>query len=440
MRATILFLLAAMASFAADFPQPTGHVNDFVQILPDADRQNLEARLRAYEQSTSIEIAVAIVPSLQGETVNNFARELFQAWGIGKRDKNNGVLFLWAPNDRKVRIQVGYGLEQDLPDAAAAQIVREVTSLFRREEFTRGVYAGIEGIIERLNHSGSDLIIPIAALIGGLGLMIGVVVTLQYRRHKTRELIATLPVMLEVCPQHLRRAQEIYPEAVNDLASLRREAPSEVHSSLGAGLQEAPAMLAQLREDLTGISLQSRQNYRELRVVERAIHKWHHTLSKLTNAFDEICTRLAQFRDSRRRTSELMATLPGEIARCPEGDPRLMEAAQATLAKAREEARGTPPVNWLLVYDLLLDAQDCVNRAGALARGERPQPRSRTGRRWADSDASSPAVVVIDNMFPVVVSSSSGSEFDSGGGGSSGGDFGGFGGGDTGSGGASGSY
>jgi len=440
MRVTLALLLAAMASFAADFPQPTGHVNDFVQMLPDADRQNLEYRLRAYEQATSIEIAVAIVPSLQDETVDDFARGLFQAWGIGKRDKNNGVLFLWAPNERKVRIQVGYGLEEALPNAAAAQIVREVTSLFRREEFTRGVYAGVEGVIDRLDHGGSDSTIPIAALIAGLALLIGAVVVLQYRRHKTRELTATLPETLARCARQLQQAGKDYPEAVNDLASLRQEAPGEVYRDLDAGLEEAPATLARLREDLTGISLQSRQNYRELRAVERAIRKWQHALSKLANACDEIRTRLASFRDSRRRAPELMATIPGEIARYADGNPRLMEAAEATLAKAQEEAQAPPPVNWLLVHDLLLDAQDCVQRAQALARGERPAPRSRTGRRWADSDASSPAIVVIDNMFPVIVSSSS-SGYDSGGGASSGGgDFGGFGGGDTGSGGASGSY
>jgi uncharacterized membrane protein YgcG len=438
MRITIALLLAVMGLIAADYPHPTGHVNDFAGALPEPDRQILEDKLRAYEQSTSIEVAVAIVPSLQGLSVEDYAREMFQAWGIGKRDKNNGVLFLWAPVERKVRIQVGYGLESALTDRAAAEIVREVTALFRQQEFAMGVSAGVNGILDRLDHGGSGSTIPVAALVAGLALLIGVVVMLQFRRHKTRELVHTLPGTLESCGREVEQAGAGYTKALAEMAALRQEAPQEVWTGLDAGLAEAPAKLAGLRQDLGRLSTHPRQQYRELRQVERTVRKWRGALARITAAFAGIATALGSFRDSKRSAEEWMTGLPGSIARCMDGDVRLMDAARATYAKARE-ASVAAPVNWLLVYDLLLDAQDCLDRAQGLARGDRPGARLRTGRRWFGSELDSPAIVVIDTMFPVQTDASGSSGMDSGS--SSGGsDFGGFGGGDTGSGGASGDY
>jgi uncharacterized membrane protein YgcG len=438
MRVTIALLLAAMGLFAAAYPKPTGHVNDFAGALPEADRQILEDKLRAYEQSTSIEVAVAIVPSLQGQSVDDYAREMFQDWGIGKRDKNNGVLLLWAPAERRVRIQVGYGLESALTGRAAAEIVREVTALFRQQEFTRGVYAGVDGILYRLDHSGSGSTIPVAALVAGLAVLIGIVLTLQFRRHKTRELVHTLPATLELCGREVEQASAAYTAALTGMAALRQEAPPEVWTGLDTGLAEAPAKLAGLREDLGKISTHPRQQYRELREVEHSVRKWRGALARITTVFARIATTLGNFRDSKRSAQELMAAMPASMARCMDGDPRLMDAARATYSKS-QEACASAPVNWLLVYDLLLDSQDCLDRAQGLVRGDRLGSRLRTGRRWAGSELDSPAIVVIDTMFPVQADSSASSGMDTGG--SSGGsDFGGFGGGDTGSGGASGDY
>ena len=438
MRLTIALLLAAAGLAAADYPRPTGHVNDFAGALPEADRQNLENRLRAYDQSTSVEVSVAIVPSLQGQSVEDYAREMFQAWGIGKKDRNNGVLFLGAMRERKVRIQVGYGLESVLTDRAAAEIVREVTGLFRQQEFTRGVYAAVDGILDRLDRSASDSTIPVAALVAGLALLIGIVLTLQFRRHKTRELVQTLPGTLKLCGQQVQEAGAAYGEALTGMAALRQEAPEEVWSGLDAGLAESPAKLAGLREDLGNISTHPRQQYRELRKVEHSVKKWRGALAKITAVFDRIVRTLGDFRDSRRSAQELLTALPPSIAQCMDGDSRLTDAARVTYTKA-QEASGSAQVNWLLVYDLLLDAQDCVDRAQGLARGDRLSSRLRTGRRWAGSEIDSPAIMVIDTMFPVQTDSSSSPSADSGG--SSGGsDFGGFGGGDTGSGGSSGDY
>src|SRR5215475_4856760 len=141
-----LALFAALAS-AADLPKPVGLVNDFAGRLQPAERQSLESRLNEFRRSTSNEVAIAIVKSLEGQSVEEYANRLFKAWGIGTKESNNGVLLLWAPVERKVRIEVGLGLETAIPDSAAAEILRSVTAAFRKEDYIGGLNAGIDGII-----------------------------------------------------------------------------------------------------------------------------------------------------------------------------------------------------------------------------------------------------------------------------------------------------
>ena len=150
LHATILLALLLLLSAAA-YPEPVGYVNDFAGILSVRQRESLEARLRAYERETSVEVAVAIVTSLEGKTVEDYARGLFRAWGIGKADKNNGVLVLVAPNERRVRIQTGYGLETQLTSSEAQAITRTaMVPRFRENDYAGGTIAGAEAVIEAL--------------------------------------------------------------------------------------------------------------------------------------------------------------------------------------------------------------------------------------------------------------------------------------------------
>src|ERR1019366_15273 len=154
MRAWIVtVLLLAGNSFADEFPKPAGFVNDFANQLPVSTGQALEEKVRAYERAEGNEIGVAVVPSLNGMLVDDYARGLFHAWGVGKYAVNNGVLFVWAPKERRLRIEVGTGLQGVLTDATAGQILIRVTELFRRERYAAGVTAAVDGIIEVLGTS-----------------------------------------------------------------------------------------------------------------------------------------------------------------------------------------------------------------------------------------------------------------------------------------------
>lgn len=146
---SILFLLFLLVSpiHALEFHKPTGFVNDFAQVLSSETRESVESDLVSFEKETTVEIAVVTVKSLEGTTIEDYAARLFEDWKIGKKEKDNGILLLVAPNERKVRIEVGYGLEPVLTDARAGRIIREkIIPEFKEDNFGKGIVEGVEAI------------------------------------------------------------------------------------------------------------------------------------------------------------------------------------------------------------------------------------------------------------------------------------------------------
>ncbi|HVV38911.1 MAG TPA: TPM domain-containing protein [Candidatus Paceibacterota bacterium] len=140
-------LLSAPA-FAYTSPgSPTGYVNDFAHVLSSNTIESLNAELSAFEASTSNQIAVVTVPNMGGDYIENYAVKLFAEWGIGKKDKDNGVLLLLSIEERKLRIEVGYGLEGALPDSVAQSIInQEMTPLLKAGDYDGAVAAGVADI------------------------------------------------------------------------------------------------------------------------------------------------------------------------------------------------------------------------------------------------------------------------------------------------------
>lgn len=126
-------------------PAPNGPVNDFANILDDAAEARLRAVVEAVERDTTAEIAVATVTSLEGTSVEDVATRYFNTWGVGQRSLNNGVLLFVAPNEREVRIEVGYGLEPILPDGLAGDVVRRhVLPKFKDGDYAGGISAAVD--------------------------------------------------------------------------------------------------------------------------------------------------------------------------------------------------------------------------------------------------------------------------------------------------------
>lgn len=136
---------------ARDVPFLSGHVVDEAQLLSDAIRSELETTLAQHETQTSNQIVVLIVPSLDGEVLEEFSLRAAETYKLGQTDKDNGVLLLIAKDDRKLRIEVGYGLEGALTDALSAQIMRnEIVPKFRDGDFDAGVVAGATAILQAI--------------------------------------------------------------------------------------------------------------------------------------------------------------------------------------------------------------------------------------------------------------------------------------------------
>lgn len=156
--AILLIVVACFLGFrgasAQDMALPglTGHVVDRAEILSPAAESALSARLEAHETATSNQIVVVTLPDLMGRTIEDWGLMLGRGWGIGQAEKNNGIVFLIAPNERELRIEVGYGLEGDLTDAAAGAIIRnEIVPHFKAGDMEAGITAGVDAIIGTLD-------------------------------------------------------------------------------------------------------------------------------------------------------------------------------------------------------------------------------------------------------------------------------------------------
>jgi|FEC22Drversion2_1045045.scaffolds.fasta_scaffold01421_11 uncharacterized protein len=154
--ATVLWLLAT-AAVALTFPPLTGRIVDQADIIPQQTREVLEPRLAELEQKSGIQLVVATVKSLEGQEIEPYANELFRFWKLGEKQKNNGVLLLVAPNERRVRIEVGYGLEGTLTDAISSVIIANaIAPRFKAGDFGGGISRGVDDIITVLTTDESE--------------------------------------------------------------------------------------------------------------------------------------------------------------------------------------------------------------------------------------------------------------------------------------------
>ena len=149
--AAATLLAAFVAAGATAVPYLTGRVVDNAEILKPATRERVAALAKAHEDKTTDQIAVLTVTTLGGESIEEYAGRVFAAWKLGQKGKDNGVLVVVAPQEHKMRIEVGYGLEGTLPDVAASRIIRNVmTPAFRNDNFDDGVAQGVEAIVAQL--------------------------------------------------------------------------------------------------------------------------------------------------------------------------------------------------------------------------------------------------------------------------------------------------
>ena len=154
----LLLVLPARAQ-SIEIPRGTGWVNDTANVLPEAERRALEAQLAAFERKNGHEIALLTVPTTSGQPIENFALEVARAWKLGKPGKNDGALLVVAVQDRKLRIEVGRGLEGELTDLYSGRIIREViVPRLTQGDMPGGIRAGVEAMIAVAGGAGAEVL------------------------------------------------------------------------------------------------------------------------------------------------------------------------------------------------------------------------------------------------------------------------------------------
>ncbi|WBY06995.1 TPM domain-containing protein [Sphingomonas sp. 7/4-4] len=139
-----------MASKTA-LPALTGRVVDDANLLAPEQEAGLVAKSAELEKATGHQLVVVTIPSLHGQDIATFGVDLGRRWGVGRKDIDDGVLLIVAPNERKARIEVGYGLEKALRDEEAGRILRDaILPAFRAGDMPKGIAAGVDGIIREI--------------------------------------------------------------------------------------------------------------------------------------------------------------------------------------------------------------------------------------------------------------------------------------------------
>jgi uncharacterized protein len=171
----LLTVLLVTPVFALEVPALKGRVNDYGNILKKQEIVNLENRLAQYESETTNQIVILTIPSLQGQPIEDFSIKVGDAWKIGQKNKDNGVIWVICPQDRNRKIEVGKGLQGKLTDLVAGRILRETKTYFRSRNYYDGINVGLDKIMAAVDGEFKaekpESNIPVKAQSGGMSLL-----------------------------------------------------------------------------------------------------------------------------------------------------------------------------------------------------------------------------------------------------------------------------
>jgi uncharacterized protein len=164
-RVSVLSGLLAFTAAAVDWKalKPQGYVSDFANVIDPAGRTQLEAYCAAVERATGAQIALVTLPNLNGEPVEDVANTIYRAWGVGKKGKDEGAMLLLSIEDRRSRLEIGYGLEPIVPDGMAGRVLREMRPALREQHYTEAMMAAaqtIGGVIAKAKNVTIDTQLP----------------------------------------------------------------------------------------------------------------------------------------------------------------------------------------------------------------------------------------------------------------------------------------
>lgn len=360
---TLLVISVFCTSVSAqEYPSPTGFVNDFANILSAEQGKDLNEKLVEFKKQTGAEIAVVTVPSLGGQTVEAYTRGLATEWKVGKQGKNNGVIFLVAPAERKMRIETASGIKDILTNRICDQI-RDGTILpkFKAGDIPGGIISGTQemmavisqpppnnAVVNKSEPNWGRIFLVTAAFVG---LLFGIPTFLCRRANiaKAREYVRT---NLDGLEKNYSRAQELSKNP--DISQSNRSALNEL-------AKEFNVFTAQVRETQKIDWPKAQELFKDFSAC----------LAKIAYQMQEEVSRANK---ARTEGPKLLADLPNLIA---ETESKLLEGKQSEKARkhlnsakdhyeqARSQASGMSTMDWIILYTLLSSAKSDVQAASS---------------------------------------------------------------------------
>ena len=386
----LLFLrFSAIGQSAVNYPKPVGFVNDFAGILSNEVKNTLENKLKDYKEKTSIELVIVTVSSLEGETVEEYTIGLAQTWGVGKKKKDNGIVVLVASNERKVRVETGYGIEPNITDAQASQIIRnDIIPLFKENKMSEGIVAGVDSIIKTLG------LMPFATRaeerrlaeekkkkeseiakqkIKGYFKTIGIVALFltpltiifllvkKYREEKNH--LKTLHVnnadLIKVCQALIEKIEKSLPLAEIRLTNLKEKIPEEQKLFLGDLREKAIKNLPVLKKDLTTVTtVHLKHGWKKADLVSIGIGNVLNGLEEASKFYEAIENKVTELNEAEKKSQKLLAEIPklltslGKELNHPDASKEVkdsLEKARTEFDKAKNLVRDIKS-SWLTIF------------------------------------------------------------------------------------------
>lgn len=393
----ISILFMANAAWGQVFPKPVGFVNDFAHVLTADQAKNLESRLRSYRDSTGIELAVVTVSSLGDMPIEDYASKLFTQWGIGEKGKDNGVLMLLAPTERKVRIEVGYGLEPDLTDSTSGNIIQQYAiPNFKVNNWSAGTEATVNGIIDHLGSKSFQAraearaeekrrqederarvnaeiavafkYVSLVAFV--LAVLFGSPIVFLYRKRRRNELKDLIKNSIDVSRESIATIRAKYPPAMARLESLAREIPPDEYRAVNDKLTALPQVVSDIEKDVN--ILATVQGY-SLSALEGQLYAFGDIQRNLIqispdSVINSIESKIRERRQAERKSRKLLESVPKKIAAVRERaiiGERQIAQAKGKLGEAENQSKMASP-DWISIYALLVAVDNLLSQPSRL--------------------------------------------------------------------------
>jgi uncharacterized membrane protein YgcG len=386
--ALLLATAGVLAQSALDAGK-RGAVVDYAGRLDQAQVDELAGLIQQYERQTSIEFAVVVVDSLHGRSAREFAQLVGDSWGVGKAGRNNGIVLLWAPNERVYSLRIADGLSADISDSDAARITGEnLLPNFKRGDYYAGLKETVQATMQQLGAStweqrlqarakhaeeiqGQQRGFALFALgfvaVAGIAVLTGTTIR---RSRQRKEKLAELAQASMAIADKLRAAESNAPKIQQLLSDLSKDAPEQDITALSQDLAGQPARILKIKVDAQCLDFNDLNSYDEM-VRIRA------SAETEADFLDTMRQRVNQIKYAKAQSQTLMQQLANERFAIPDvRDSSRRSEVDQLLSSSRqdyEQARHNSSmsvVDWLIINEMLSRSHSQVQQAVQYSQAE----------------------------------------------------------------------